>query len=106
MLTSIKGFKRYISAVVYTIFVFNTHPINRISKVGAAIVNAISSCTSDRECLLFKWSCICLVEDMMNTLDDCDLLEKVFNMTYVHEHNDFTVNKSTTIQVSLCSHFS
>ena len=32
------------SAVVYTIFVFNTHPINRISKARAAIiVNTISS---------------------------------------------------------------
>ena len=29
---------------------------------------------------------------MMNTLDDCDLLEKVVNMTNVHEHNDFTVS--------------
>ena len=28
---------------------------------------------------------------MMNTLDDCDLLEKVVNMTNVHEHNDVTV---------------
>ena len=27
----------------------------------------------------------------MNTLDDCDLLEKVVNMTSVHEHNDVTV---------------
>ena len=29
---------------------------------------------------------------MMNALDDCDLLEKVVNMTNVHEHNDFTVS--------------
>ena len=29
---------------------------------------------------------------MMNTLDDCDLPEKVVNMTNVHEHNDFTVS--------------
>ena len=29
---------------------------------------------------------------MMNTLDDCDLLQKVVNMTNVHEHNDFTVS--------------
>ena len=35
---------------------------------------------------------MCLVEDMMNTLDDCDLLEKVVNMTSVHEHNDVTVS--------------
>ena len=28
---------------IYAIFVFNVHPINRISKAGAAIVNAISS---------------------------------------------------------------
>ena len=28
----------------------------------------------------------------MNTLDDCDLLERVVNMTNVHEHNDFTVS--------------
>ena len=29
---------------------------------------------------------------MMNTLDDCDLLEKVVNMTNVHEHNDVLVS--------------
>ena len=33
--------------------------------------------------LLFAWSCMCLVEDIINTLDDCDLLEKVVNMTNV-----------------------
>ena len=31
-----------------------------------------------------------------NTLDDCDLLEKVVNMTNVHEHNEVTV--STKLQ--------
>ena len=35
---------------------------------------------------------MCLVEDIMNTLDDCDLLEKVVNMTSIHEHNDVTVS--------------
>ena len=29
---------------------------------------------------------------MMNTLDDCDLPEKVVNMTNEHEHNDVTVS--------------
>ena len=42
--------------------------------------------------LLFAWSCTCLVEDMMNTLDDYDLLEKVVNMTNVQIHNDVTVS--------------
>ena len=42
--------------------------------------------------LLFPWSCMCLVEDMINTLDDCDLLEKVVIMTNVLEHNDVTVS--------------
>ena len=37
--------------------------------------------------LLFAWSCVCL----MNTLDGCDLLEKVFNISDVHEHKDVTV---------------
>ena len=32
-----------------------------------------------------------LVEDIMNTLDACDLLEKVVNMTSVYEQNDVTV---------------
>ena len=41
--------------------------------------------------LLYVWSCMCLVEDIMNTLDACDLLEKVVNMTSVYEHNDVTV---------------
>jgi len=41
--------------------------------------------------LLFPWSCMCLVEDMINTLDDCDLLEKVVIMTNVLEH-DVTVS--------------
>ena len=38
--------------------------------------------------LLFTWSCMCL----MNSLGDCDLLEKVVNNTNVHEHNDVTVS--------------
>ena len=42
--------------------------------------------------LLFAWSCMCFVEDMTNTLDDCDLQEKVVNMTKVQEHNDVTVS--------------
>ena len=42
--------------------------------------------------LLSAWSCMFFVSDMMNTLDDCDLLEKVVNMTNVHEHNDITVS--------------
>ena len=29
---------------------------------------------------------------MIDTLDDCDLLEKVVNMTNVREHNDVTVS--------------
>ena len=41
--------------------------------------------------LLLAWSCMCLVEDMINTLDDCDLLEKVINMINAHEHNDITI---------------
>ena len=41
--------------------------------------------------LLYVWSCMYLVEDM-NTLDDCDLLEKVVNMTNVHEHNSVAVS--------------
>ena len=28
----------------------------------------------------------------MNTLDDCELLKKVVNMTNVHENNDVTVS--------------
>ena len=35
---------------------------------------------------------MCFVDDMMNTLDDCDLLEKVVNMTNVHEQNDVIVS--------------
>ena len=35
---------------------------------------------------------MCFVEDMMNTLDDFDILEKVVNMTNVDEHNDVTVS--------------
>lgn len=38
--------------------------------------------------LLFAWIYECLVQDVMNTLDDCDLLEKFSNMTNVHEHID------------------
>ena len=34
---------------------------------------------------------MCLVEDMMNTAD-CDVVEKVVNMTNVHEHNEVTVS--------------
>ena len=35
---------------------------------------------------------MCLVGDIINTLDDCDLLEKVVNMSNVLEHNDVTVS--------------
>ena len=35
---------------------------------------------------------LCVVEDTMNTLDDCDLLEKIVSMTNLHEHNDVTVS--------------
>ena len=35
---------------------------------------------------------MCVIEDMMNILDDCDILEKVVNMTNVHEHNEVTVS--------------
>ena len=37
-----------------------------------------------------------MVEDMLNSLDDCDTLEKVINLTKVHEHND--VLMSTKVQ--------
>ena len=37
------NFNVHFSAVVYTIFVLNTHPINRVSKAGTGIVNTISS---------------------------------------------------------------
>ena len=42
--------------------------------------------------LLFAWSCMRLVEDMINTLDDRGLLEKVVNLTNVRENNDVTVS--------------
>ena len=35
---------------------------------------------------------IIIVQAIVNTLDDCDLLEKVVNMTNVHEHNDVIVS--------------
>jgi len=35
---------------------------------------------------------MCLVEDMLNTLDGHNLLENVVNMTNVHKHNDVTVS--------------
>ena len=42
--------------------------------------------------LLFARSCMRLVEDMINTLDDRDLLEKAVNLTNVCENNDVTVS--------------
>ena len=33
-----------------------------------------------------------IVQANVNTLGDCDLQEKVVNMTNVHEHNDVTVS--------------
>ena len=35
---------------------------------------------------------MCLGEDMISTLNDCDLLEKVVDMINVHEHSDVTVS--------------
>ena len=29
---------------------------------------------------------------MLNSLDNCDILEKVINLTKVHEHNDVLVS--------------
>ena len=57
-----------------------------ISYIITIIVQAIVNVG-----LLYVWSCMYLVEDM-NTLDDCDLLEKVVNMTNVHEHNSVAVS--------------
>ena len=50
-------------------------------------MKAIAMKTNIYDCLLFAWSCMYL----MNTLDDCDL-EKVVNITNVHEHSDVTVS--------------
>ena len=41
----------------------------------------------------------------MNTLDDCDLLEKVVNMTNVHEHNDVTVSIKVQQFRSRCENY-
>ena len=44
MWTSIECLKRLnFSTVLCTVFISNTHPINRLSKAGAAVVNTISS---------------------------------------------------------------
>ena len=56
------------------------------------IITIITVQTIVNVSLLFAWSCMFFVEDMMNTLDDCDILEKVVNMTDVLEHNDVTVS--------------
>ena len=61
-------------------------------RFGIAYIVTIIVQTMVNVGLFFAWSCMCLVEDMINTLDDCDLLEKVVNMTNVHEHNDVTVS--------------
>ena len=42
--------------------------------------------------LHYAWICTCLVKEMLNSLDDCDILEKVINLTYVHKHNDALVS--------------
>ena len=42
--------------------------------------------------LLFASSCMCFTVEYITNTDDCDLLEKVLNMTNVHEHNDVTVS--------------
>ena len=56
--------------------------------------------------LLLAWSCMCLEEDIMNTLDDCDLLEKAVNMNMnimmLQCQCCYSVDKSTKIQISLC----
>ena len=35
---------------------------------------------------------MCFTVEYITNTDDCDLLEKVLNMTNVHEHNDVTVS--------------
>ena len=37
------------------------------------------------------WSCMCLVEDMENTLNECDILDKVVNLS-LYKCNDITVS--------------
>ena len=32
------------------------------------------------------------MEEILNSLDDCDIPEKVINLTYVHKHNDALVS--------------
>jgi len=37
------NFSKMLKTVLYRVFTFNAHPINRLSKAGAALVNTISS---------------------------------------------------------------
>ena len=39
----IVNFNKMLETVLCTVFILNTHPINRLSKAGAALVNTISS---------------------------------------------------------------
>ena len=41
------------STVLCTVFILNTHPINRLSKAGAAVVNTISSKILERFSITF-----------------------------------------------------
>ena len=67
---------------------FNTFKVRfGIAYIVTTIVQAMVNVG-----LLFPWSCMCLVEDRINTLDDSDLLEKVVIMTNILEHNDVTVS--------------
>lgn len=42
--------------------------------------------------LFYGWICTWVVEKMVNSLDDCDALEKAMNFTNAHEHNDGLVS--------------
>jgi len=63
--------------------IFGVHANIIIAAIAIIIVQAIVNVG-----LLFAWRCMCL----MNTPDDHDLLEKVVNITNVHEYNDVTMS--------------
>jgi len=71
--------------ILISLFVFivlNACKINVYNIVVHAIVYLGMCCV---------WNFMYSVEDMVNTLDDCDRLEKVIDLTNVHKHNDVMV---------------
>ena len=78
-----------ILVLLFVVIMLNTFILGVNSLYMIIIITALQAIMNG--VLYLLWSCICLVEDMENTLSECDILDKVVNLT-LYERNDITVS--------------